>query len=93
MNYLKHVVILLLVSASFQILASPLSEARDQGLVTEMPNGYVKSGVSASMTIKTLVKDVNLRRKQAYERIAKKHNLSASQVASESYKKRIKGDH
>lgn len=80
----------LLFSASM-LQASPLDEARDAGLISELPTGYVQASASAPAQIKALAADVNKRRKEAYEGIAKKNGISVEQVAIESYKKRASG--
>jgi len=80
----------LLFSATM-IQASPLDDARTAGQIIELPTGYVKAIDASTAATKALAKDVNERRAEAYERIAKKNGLSAAQVAAESYKKRLGG--
>ncbi|MBQ60862.1 MAG: hypothetical protein CMQ19_02185 [Gammaproteobacteria bacterium] len=75
---------------SMPLQASPLSDARTAGQVTEQPSGYVKAGTDVSPAISALVADVNKRRRQAYSRIAKKNGISVDQVAKESYVRRSK---
>ena len=72
------------------IQASPLDDARNAGQVEEMSNGYIMATAhgKASSDVNDLVTDVNKRRRDAYENIAKKNGISVDQVASESYKKR-----
>ena len=72
------------------IFASPLDDARKSGQVMEMSDGYVKAQSSASASTRALVQDINVRRRAAYAKIAKKNGISTETVATESYKKRIK---
>ena len=74
-----------------QLSASPLSDARNAGLIVELSNGYVKAQDIATAKVKALAADVNIRRKMAYAKIAKKNNISIATVGSESYQKRMKG--
>tara|TARA_R110002110_G_scaffold279620_4_gene494561 strand:+ start:886 stop:1113 length:228 start_codon:yes stop_codon:yes gene_type:complete len=71
--------------------ASPLDDARDAGQIVELPTGYVEVIASAPAKVKALAAEVNSRRKDAYERIAKKNGITPEQVAAESYKKRAGG--
>lgn len=70
------------------IHASPLDDARKAGQVTEMPNGYVMANGNVPSDVNALVTDINKRRREAYEKIAKKNGIPVKQVASESYAKR-----
>ena len=91
-NFKFHQAILIgLISAclfSGSVFASPLSDARDAGLVKELPNGFVASQGQVDASIQALVKDVNKRRQAAYEKIAKEHKLTVEQVGQQSYLKR-----
>jgi uncharacterized protein YdbL (DUF1318 family) len=71
--------------------ASALDDARDAGQIVELPTGYVEVMANAPAKVKALAVEVNSRRKDAYERIAKKNGITAEQVAAESYKKRSGG--
>ena len=81
---------LLIALIAMPIQASPLDDARNAGQVEEMPSGYIMATAhgKASSDVSGLVTDVNQRRRDAYENIAKKNGISVDQVASESYKKR-----
>jgi len=68
--------------------ASPLSDAKEEGLVQETPDGYVVSQKGAPANIQKLVQDVNQRRLEAYQKIADKNGVSVEQVAKESYLRR-----
>jgi hypothetical protein len=82
--------VLLAALISMPLQASPLSDARAAGKVTEEPSGYVKATANPSPGIAALVTDVNKRRREAYSRIAKKNGISVNQVAKESYVRRKK---
>jgi hypothetical protein len=73
------------------LMASPLSDAREAGFIKELSNGYVASKGKVTATIEALVKTVNQRRKTAYQNIAKQNGLSVQQVGQESYAKRYPG--
>ena len=72
------------------VSASPLSDARDAGLVKELTSGFIASteAGAASAEITNLVKDINTKRSGAYQKIAKKNGVSVEQVGQESYLKR-----
>ncbi len=58
-----------------------LEEAKTQGVVGEQPNGYlgvVQPGVSAE--VQTLVNDVNQKRRQMYEEIARQNSTKLDAV-------------
>ncbi len=79
------------VTFTASLIASPLSDARNAGLVKELPTGYVTGQGKVSAKIAALVKDINQRRKAAYEKIAKQHGVEVDQVGRESYAKRHPG--
>lgn len=68
--------------------ASPLSDARAAGSIKELTSGYIAATGKASAATIILIKDINKRRKAAYNKIAQKNNLTVEQVGIESYKKR-----
>ncbi|RGP39593.1 YdbL family protein [Colwellia ponticola] len=59
--------------------AISIDEAKDQGLVGEMPNGYL-GVVVASSEVTTLVETVNNKRKDIYLDLARKNKLTMGQV-------------
>ncbi len=89
MHKLVKSLLLVALLVSMPLQASPLDDARKAGQVSEMRDGYVKASGSASKAVRNLVADVNKRRRSAYGKIAKKNGLSVSQVAAESYARRI----
>lgn len=87
-KFIACLVAALIFSAS--ALANPLDNARQKGYVVEMPNGYIKATRTAPADIDRLVSEINQKRKEIYQQIAKKHGISAEQVGAESYRKRMK---
>jgi hypothetical protein len=70
--------------------AISLQEAKAQGFIGEQANGYlglVKSGASAE--VKTLMNDINAKRKQEYQGIARRNNTELSVVEALAGKKAI----
>ncbi|HJL60613.1 MAG TPA: DUF1318 domain-containing protein [Pseudomonadales bacterium] len=90
MRKLATSAMLLIAIISMPLQASPLDDARNSGQVVELANGYVKAKGDVPANIRSLVADVNKRRKTAYTKIAKRNGISVDQVAAESYVKRKK---
>ncbi|MCL1067952.1 YdbL family protein [Shewanella olleyana] len=76
----------LLVSVNAYALT--LQQAKSQGLVGEQTNGYLGLVVN-NTEAKQLMTEVNAKRKQHYQKIAKKNKLSTSDVANRAAKKAI----
>ncbi|MBE0360432.1 YdbL family protein [Pseudoalteromonas aliena] len=82
MNTKKKLNIITLVSAvcmSFSAWAISLDDAKNQGLVGEDSSGYLGL-VIQNAEAKAVVDDINAKRKAQYLKLAKKNNLSLSQV-------------
>ncbi|MBB1299048.1 MULTISPECIES: YdbL family protein [Pseudoalteromonas] len=82
MNTKKKLNIITLVSAvcmSFSAWAISLDDAKNQGLVGEDSSGYLGLVVQ-NAEAKAVVDDINTKRKAQYLKLAKKNNLSLSQV-------------
>ncbi|MBH0027797.1 YdbL family protein [Pseudoalteromonas sp. SWN29] len=82
MNTKKKLNIITLVSAvcmSFSVWAISLDDAKNQGLVGEDSSGYLGLVVQ-NAEAKAVVDDINTKRKAQYLKLAKKNNLSLSQV-------------
>ncbi|GIU54146.1 MULTISPECIES: YdbL family protein [Shewanella] len=73
---------------SVNAYAMTLQQAKTQGLVGEQTNGYLGLVVNNSEA-KTLMLQVNNKRKQHYQKIAKKNKLSTADVANRAAKKAI----
>jgi uncharacterized protein YdbL (DUF1318 family) len=70
--------------------AISLQEAKAQGYVGEQANGYlglVKSGAPAN--VKALINDVNAKRRQEYQSIARRNNTELNVVEALAGKKAI----
>ncbi|CAM2835632.1 MULTISPECIES: YdbL family protein [Pseudoalteromonas] len=82
MNTKKKLNIITLLSAvcmSFSAWAISLDDAKNQGLVGEDSSGYLGLVVQ-NAEAKAVVDDINTKRKAQYLKLAKKNNLSLSQV-------------
>ena len=82
MNTKKKLNIITLVSAvcmSFSAWAISLDDAKNQGLVGEDSSGYLGLVVQ-NAEAKAVVDDINAKRKAQYLKLAKKNNLSLSQL-------------
>jgi uncharacterized protein len=82
MNTKKKLNIITLVSAvcmSFSAWAISLDDAKNQGLVGEDSSGYLGLVVQ-NAEARAVVNDINAKRKAQYLKLAKKNNLSLSQV-------------
>jgi len=82
-NWVTNVFLALLISmmAMSVAVASPLAQPKADGLIGEQANGYiglVQQNVPAN--IKSLVSEVNAKRKAGYQRIAKKQGTSLAEV-------------
>lgn len=70
-----------LLALASAALALDLDGAKAQGLVGEQPNGYL-GVVKATPEAVELAQDINTRRRQAYERIARENGVTIDQVAT-----------
>jgi uncharacterized protein YdbL (DUF1318 family) len=69
-----------------------LDGAKTAGLVGEKPDGYVAAvDPNPSPEVKALVADVNVKRRAAYERIARENGAPLADVAALAGKKLIEG--
>jgi uncharacterized protein YdbL (DUF1318 family) len=65
---------------AFPALALDLAQARAQGVVGELSNGYVAI-IKGGTEVQSLVTDINARRKQEYQRISKENGETVDVVA------------
>ncbi len=73
------------VAILWTAVASPsfalsLDEAKANGLVGEKPNGYLGAVNPSNAEAQALIKDVNQKRRQAYEDIAKRNGTNVQAV-------------
>ena len=81
-NFIKKSGFALLVSVmAFSAWALSLNDAKQQGLVGEMPNGYLGVVVD-NAEAKSLVASVNKKRKSIYMNLARKNKITIQQVAA-----------
>src|SRR5699024_9222820 len=88
MRLLRYLLFLLVLICSVQALALDLDAAKSQGLLGEQPNGYLGVVTSTPAAVE-LASEVNKKRRQAYERIAKKHGITVNKVERIAGKKAI----
>ena len=72
---------LLILTIAFSAWATSLDEAKEQGLVGEMPNGYLGLVIENAET-KSLVASVNEKRKSIYMNLARKNKITMQQVTA-----------
>jgi uncharacterized protein YdbL (DUF1318 family) len=71
------------------VFALTLEEAKSKGLVGEKSNGYLGAVNAGAADVQTLVNDVNQKRRQAYEEIAKRNGTQLSAVETLAGEKAI----
>lgn len=67
--------------------ALDLQSAKSQGLVGEQPNGYLGAVKSPNNEVKKLIADINTKRKDLYQSIAKRNKTSLDVVEKMAGKK------
>lgn len=60
--------------------AADVDQAKKQGMVCELPTGYLKATGSATGDVKAMVGEINNKRKAEYKRIAEEHGVTPDQV-------------
>ncbi|WP_085299732.1 YdbL family protein [Cognaticolwellia mytili] len=88
-KFIKKLTCAVLVSAmTFSAWAISLGDAKKQGLVGEMQNGYLGMVVE-SAEAKSLVESVNKKRKSIYINLARKNKITIQQVTALAGKKAL----
>lgn len=82
----KLTCVLLVSTVAFSAWAISLSDAKQQGLVGEMANGYLGAVVESDKT-KSLIEGVNNKRKSIYMNLARKNKITMQQVTALAGKK------
>lgn len=77
----KLTCVTLVASLSFSVWAISLDDAKQQGLVGEMANGYL-GVVVASADANSLVASINEKRKSIYLDLARKNKITMQQVTA-----------
>ena len=86
---IKRISLVLIASTmAFSAWAISLDQAKQQGLVGEMPNGYL-GVVVASSEVSSLVAMVNKKRKDIYLNLARKNKITMQQVTKLAGEKSI----
>lgn len=86
--YAKLVLMLGILSLSFAASAMSLDQAKAQGLVGETSSGYLAL-VKQDAQAQEIVERVNQKRKQHYQKLAKKNGIQLSQVEALAASKAI----
>lgn len=81
---MKKIIALVLLTLTLSVSALTLDEARSKGWVEELPSGYIKATNSGA---EALAKEINAKRKKAYEKISKKTNAPLEAVGAQAHKK------
>lgn len=72
---------LLLTMVSMPVaFAINLDQAKQRGMVCELPTGYLQATSGATADVEALVNNINNKRKQEYARIAGEHGVTPEQV-------------
>jgi len=82
-------VTILWAAVAFSAFALSLDEAKAKGLVGEKANGYLGVVNPSHAEVQALVQDVNQKRRQAYEDIAKRNRTSLQAVETLAGEKAI----
>lgn len=60
--------------------AASLAQAKSQGMVCELPTGYLAAARKAAHEVKAMVNAINKKRRAEYTRIANDHKITVEQV-------------
>lgn len=77
------------VAVAFSAFALSLDEAKAKGLVGEKPSGYLGAVNPSNAEAQSLIEDVNQKRRQAYEEIAKRNRTDMRAVETLAGEKAI----
>ena len=82
-------VVVLWTAVASSAFALSLDEAKANGLVGEKPNGYLGAVNPSNAEAQALIKDVNQKRRRAYEDIAKRNGTNVQAVQTLAGEKAI----
>lgn len=89
-NLTKYMAATLCLLASLSVFAIDLDTAKADGLVGERADGYLGAvRGSASAEVRSLIDDINAKRKAQYQRIAAKNSIPLAEVEALAGKKTI----
>ena len=57
-----------------------LDQAKNQGMVCELPTGYLQATGTATPDVRKMIDDINKKRRAEYKRIAEQHGVTPEQV-------------
>ncbi|MBU2972344.1 YdbL family protein [Pseudoalteromonas sp. C2R02] len=80
--------LIIMLSMSFSALALTLQDAKKQGLVGEMPDGYL-GAIKNNAQVASLVNSVNKKRKDLYISLARKNKITLGQISALAGEKAI----
>ncbi len=83
------VLVALCMGTGFSAWALSLDEAKAKGQVGEKASGYLGAVTGENADVQVLVSDINQKRKQAYEEIAKRNGTSLNSVETLAGEKAI----
>ncbi len=83
------VLVALCVGTGFSAWALSLDEAKAKGQVGEKASGYLGAVTGGNAEVQALVSDINQKRRQAYEEIAKRNGTSLNSVETLAGEKAI----
>ena len=89
---MKKLIILLtgcLLLISQTAFSMDLQTAKSKGLIGELSSGYLDAVTAPSAEVKALIDEVNAKRKQKYEDIAARNNITLKDVEELAGKKAI----
>ena len=81
--------VVLSAGAALPVSALSLEEAKTKGLVGEKPSGYLGAVTAGSGEVQSLIDEVNQKRRQAYEDIAKRNGTQLTAVETLAGEKAI----
>jgi uncharacterized protein YdbL (DUF1318 family) len=84
----KFIFTLFATTMAFSAWAISLDDAKQQGLIGEMKNGYLGVVVNSTET-QSLVNDINEKRKNIYLNLARKNKITMEQVMALAGEKAI----
>lgn len=89
MTLKRLVTALLMLFVMAGAMADELDDAKARGLVGEDASGYIAAVGAADAGIKALIEEVNRKRREEYERIARANDIDVSDVEKLAGKKAI----
>jgi len=80
MKILSKLFIAITILFTSQLMAADLTSAKNTGLIGEQANGYIGFVTSVPADVRSLVNNVNEKRKSRYKAIARSKQISLSDV-------------